>query len=116
MESFHERGGTGSRVNIGDNYEDNEILNEGENEEEEDEEEDLEETEDDKAHQNKLKEVVDTLRSKRTMSTQRPSTIVHVNTGALEVSHILNCIFISLGDESMTVDSSSTNEKTTSET
>jgi hypothetical protein len=62
---------------------DDEILNE--EDENEDEEDDLEETDDDKAHTNKLKEVVETLRSKRAMSAQRPSTIVHVNTGALEV-------------------------------
>jgi hypothetical protein len=58
-------------------------LDEGEDLEEEEAEE---ETEDDVEHKNKLKEVVDTLRSKRAMNTQRPSTIVHVNTGALEVS------------------------------
>lgn len=47
--------------------------------------EDEEENEADQAHKNKLKEVVDTIRLGRSMNNQRPSTIVQVNTGALEV-------------------------------
>ena len=62
---------------------------EGEDLEDMEGDEEMEDTEEDKAHQNKLKEVVETLRSKRAMSAQRPSTIVHVNTGALEVTNPL---------------------------
>jgi hypothetical protein len=72
------------------------FAEEGEDLDDLEEDDELEETEDDKEHKNKLKEVVETLRSKRAMSAQRPSTIVHVNTGALEVSLLVPIISFSL--------------------
>ena len=64
------------------------MLNEEELKEE-DEEEEVEDEEYEELNEERnrtIQDTVETLQRKRVLSSQRPSTIVHVNTGALEVN------------------------------